>query len=89
MMGVTLGIYSITSWLRWDRACVLPAQKAARVAELSAEGRKVLMVGDGLNGTATLAAARVASDIVHLRQDIAPIDRRVPEHDPEATRTAC
>jgi P-type Cu2+ transporter len=67
-------------------AGVLPAEKAARVAALSAEGRKVLMVGDGLNDTAALAAAhvsispasaldaaRVASDIVLLGQDMAPI----------------
>jgi Cu2+-exporting ATPase len=67
-------------------AGVLPAEKAARVAELSAQGRKVLMVGDGLNDTAALAAAhvsispataldaaRVASDIVLLGQDMAPI----------------
>jgi Cu2+-exporting ATPase len=72
----------ITDW----RAGVLPAEKAARVAALSAEGRKVLMVGDGLNDTAALAsahvsispataldAARVASDIVLLGQDMAPI----------------
>jgi Cu2+-exporting ATPase len=65
---------------------VLPAEKSARVAELTALGRKVLMVGDGLNDTAALAAAhvsispataldaaRVASDIVLLGQDIAPI----------------
>lgn len=76
-----------------DRLCIphwqagiLPAEKAARVAQLSAAGRKVLMVGDGLNDTAALAAAhvsispasaldaaRVASDIVLLGQDIAPI----------------
>lgn len=70
---------------QWQ-AGVLPAEKAARVAELAAGGRKVLMVGDGLNDTAALAAAhvsispasaldaaRVASDIVLLGQDIAPI----------------
>jgi Cu2+-exporting ATPase len=64
----------------------LPAEKAARVAALTAEGAKVLMVGDGLNDTAALAgahvsispasaldAARVASDIVLLGQDMAPI----------------
>ncbi|WP_149589878.1 heavy metal translocating P-type ATPase [Tabrizicola flagellatus] len=68
------------------QAGVLPAEKAARVAALAAGGRKVLMVGDGLNDTAALAAAhvsispasaldaaRVASDIVLLGQDIAPI----------------
>jgi Cu2+-exporting ATPase len=64
----------------------LPAEKAARVAALAAEGCKVLMVGDGLNDTAALAgahvsispasaldAARVASDIVLLGNDLAPI----------------
>ena len=72
----------ITDW----RAGVLPAEKAARVAELTAQGCKVLMVGDGLNDTAALAAAhvsispataldaaRVASDIVLLGQDMSPI----------------
>ena len=72
----------IANW----KAGVLPAEKAARVAELSAKGRRVLMVGDGLNDTAALAAAhvsispataldaaRVASDIVLLGQDMAPI----------------
>ncbi len=76
------GRLGITDW----SAGVLPADKAARVAALSAEGCKVLMVGDGLNDTAALAAAhvsispasaldaaRVASDIVLLGQDMAPI----------------
>jgi Cu2+-exporting ATPase len=64
----------------------LPQEKAATVARLSAQGHRVLMVGDGLNDTAALAAAhvsispasaldaaRVASDIVLLGQDMAPI----------------
>jgi P-type Cu2+ transporter len=72
----------ITDWA----AGVLPAEKAARVAALSAKGHRVLMVGDGLNDTGALAAAhvsispasaldaaRVASDIVLLGQDMAPI----------------
>jgi P-type Cu2+ transporter len=76
------GRLGIAQW----QAGVLPAEKAARIAALSAEGRKVLMVGDGLNDTAALAAAhvsispataldaaRVASDIVLLGQDMAPI----------------
>jgi Cu2+-exporting ATPase len=68
------------------RAGALPQDKAAAVAALAAQGRRVLMVGDGLNDTAALAgahvsispasaldAARVASDIVLLGQDLAPI----------------
>ncbi|WP_170350971.1 cation-translocating P-type ATPase [Ruegeria atlantica] len=67
-------------------AQALPQEKAARVQELSDQGRHVLMVGDGLNDTAALAAAhvsispasaldaaRVASDIVLLGNDLAPI----------------
>jgi Cu2+-exporting ATPase len=67
-------------------AGALPAEKAARIAAMTAAGAKVLMVGDGLNDTAALAAAhvsvspasaldaaRVASDIVLLGQDMAPI----------------
>jgi Cu2+-exporting ATPase len=67
-------------------AGALPAEKAAIVADLTARGRRVLMVGDGLNDTAALAAAhvsispataleaaRTASDIVLLGQDMAPI----------------
>ena len=72
----------ITDWT----AGALPAEKAAAVTGLTQAGRRVLMVGDGLNDTAALAAAhvsispasaldaaRVASDIVLLGQDMAPI----------------
>ncbi len=64
----------------------LPEDKARMVAELSKEGRKVLMVGDGLNDTAALAAAhvsispataldaaRVASDIVLMGKDLSAL----------------
>jgi len=67
-------------------AGALPAEKAAAVTGMMQAGHRVLMVGDGLNDTAALAAAhvsispasaldaaRVASDIVLLGQDMAPI----------------
>ncbi len=63
-----------------------PEEKAALVAEMTGQGARVLMVGDGLNDTAALAsahvsispasaldAARTASDIVLLGQDLAPV----------------
>ncbi|MBE1285682.1 MAG: cadmium-translocating P-type ATPase [Rhodobacteraceae bacterium] len=72
----------ITKWV----AEALPQDKAQRVQQLAEQGKKVLMVGDGLNDTAALSAAhvsispataldaaRVASDIVLLGQDLSPI----------------
>ncbi|MCM2562754.1 cadmium-translocating P-type ATPase [Lutimaribacter sp. EGI FJ00015] len=72
----------ITQWV----AEALPADKVARIAQLTEQGGRVLMVGDGLNDTAALAgahvsispasaldAARVASDIVLLGGDLSPI----------------
>lgn len=80
---------NIPQWLAEAR----PEDKAARIAALKADGAKVLMVGDGLNDTAALAAAdvsispataldaaRVASDIVLLGRDLSPL--------PEALTTA-
>lgn len=76
------GKVGITDWT--SRA--LPGAKVARIADLTAAGHKVLMVGDGLNDTAALAAAhvsispasaldaaRVASDIVLLGRDLSAI----------------
>ena len=76
------GRLGIDDWV----AGALPAEKAALVRDLAEQGRKVLMVGDGLNDTAALAgahvsispaqaldAARVASDIVLLGRDMSAI----------------
>ncbi len=68
------------------QAGALPADKAAAIADLHAQGRKVLMVGDGLNDTVALSAAhvsispasaldaaRAASDMVLLGRDLSPV----------------
>ena len=76
------GRVGISDW----KADTLPEGKAEYVARLGKSGKRVLMVGDGLNDTAALAAAhvsispasaleaaRVVSDIVLLGQSMAPL----------------
>ncbi|MCX8100110.1 MAG: heavy metal translocating P-type ATPase [Geminicoccaceae bacterium] len=76
------GRLGIEDW----RAHLSPAEKVARLEALASEGRKVLMVGDGLNDAPALAAASVSlspasavdvsqttADAVFQGQKLAPV----------------
>lgn len=62
-----LAVLRIASGAGFDLALggLLPADKLAWVAERQARGEQVMMVGDGLNDAATLAAADVALAFSH------------------------
>ena len=81
-----VGELAATLGVRRFEAGVSPAGKAAFVAQLAAAGRRVLMVGDGLNDAPALAAAhasmapataadvgRNAADFVFLRESLSAV----------------
>ena len=57
--GAVRTVADTTGVADW-RAGLLPAEKAEAIDRLKAEGRKVLMIGDGLNDAAALARAHAA-----------------------------
>ncbi len=80
------GTFGIDDW----HAGMRPEDKLNMIAKLQEQGRRILMIGDGLNDTGALAAAhvsispgkaldaaRAASDMVLLGAELAPIAEAV------------
>jgi len=61
VVGRLAGTLGIDAW----RGAATPAAKVAALEALAAEGRHVLMVGDGLNDAPSLAAAHVSATPAH------------------------
>jgi Cu2+-exporting ATPase len=84
-----VGRIADTLGLRYS-AGMLPADKVARISAIETEGRKMLMVGDGLNDAPALAAAhasmapataadigRNAADLVFLHESLGAVPRAI------------
>ncbi len=83
-----IAVKSVAAELRvadWRAGC-LPTEKTAALEKLAKDGKRVLMVGDGLNDAPSLVAAHVsmspanaadvtqtAADLVFQGQDLAPV----------------